>query len=182
MWRKTSGLLPLMCLIPIFAQVNLTDRLKAQHDADDRKWAQKTGLPVSEVQAIRIAAGVSGLTNFSLIVNLDAISLKERNHILMVEGPCIKLHVIEREANGFTEVWSLSELPHPAWKIGAAASGPGRGICAQAPRPPSAHATADGRIVLEVPLLFDPFERTLPVDTYSFTWDGHKYVPADSER
>lgn len=64
MWRKTSGLLPLMCLIPIFAQVNPTDRLKAQHDADDRKWAQKTGLPVSEVQAIRIAAGVSGLTNF----------------------------------------------------------------------------------------------------------------------
>lgn len=182
MWRKTSGLLLLTCWSPLFAQVNPADRRKAQGDADDQKWAQKTGLSVTDIQAIRIAAGVSGLTNFSRIVNLDAISLKQRDQILFVEGPCIKLHVIERGATGFTEVWSLSELPRPAWKISAPASGPGRGICPQAPRPPSAHATADGRIVLEVPLLLDPFERTLPVDTYSFTWDGHKYVLADSER
>jgi hypothetical protein len=181
MWRTTSGLLLLTCLTPVYAQVNPTDRFKAQREADNRKWAQKTGLPVSEVQAIRIAAGVSGLTNFSRIVNLDAVSLKQRNHILFVEGPCIKLHVIERGANGFTEVWSLSELPRPAWKIGAT-SGPGRGICPQAPRAPSAHATTDGQIVLEVPVLLDPFERTRPADTYTFTWDGHKYVWEDSER
>jgi hypothetical protein len=181
MWRKMSGILLLACLGPTFAQVNPSDRVKAQHDADDQKWAQKAGLPVSEVQAIRIAAGVYGPTNFSRIVNLDASSLKQRNHILFVEGPCIKLHVIERGANGFTEVWSLSELPRPAWKIGAT-NRPARGICPQAPRLPSAHATADGRIVLEVPILLDPFERTRPVDTYFFTWDGAKYVLEDSER
>jgi hypothetical protein len=182
MWHKALILLLLACLSPAFAQVYSADGIKAQHDAEDRKWAQKTDLPVSEVRAIRIAAGISDDAKGSRISNLDAISLKRRNHILLVEGPCLKLHVIERGGNGFTEVWSLSELPNPAWKPGPAATHPGRGICMQAPRPPSAHATADGEIVLEVPILLDPFERTLPVDTYSFTWDGHKYVLADSER
>lgn len=182
MWRKALELLLLTCLSPAFAQVYLTDGIKAQHDAEDRKWAQKTDLPGSEVRAIRIAAGISDDAKGTRISNVDAISLKRRNHILLVEGPCVKLHVIERGANGFTEVWSLSDLPAPAWKPGSAASRPGRGICPQAPRPPTAHATVDGRIVLAVPILMDPFERTLPVDTYSFTWDGSKYVLVNGER
>jgi hypothetical protein len=181
MWRKALELLLLACFSPAFAQVYSADGIKAQHEDEDRKWAQKTGLLVGEVRAIRIAAGISDDTKGSRISNIDAISLKRRNHILLVEGPCVKLHVIERGGSGFTEVWSLSELPRPAWKSGPAATRPSRGICTQAPRPPSAHATVDGRIVLEVPILLDPFERTLPVDTYFFTWDGSKYVLADSE-
>jgi hypothetical protein len=182
MGLKTLGLLLLTCLSPASAQVNPTDRFKAQHDAEDRKWAQKTDLPVSEVRAIRIAAGISDDTSGSRIANIDASSLKPRNHILLVEGACVKLHVIERGAGGFTDVWSLSELPRPAWKIGAAASRPASGICPQAPRPVTAHATADGRIVLEVPVLLDAFQRTIPVDTYAFTWDGAQYILVDGER
>jgi hypothetical protein len=182
MWRKIPALLLLTCVSPIFAQVDPSDRRKAQQDADDRKWAQKTGLPLTEVQAIRAAAGILP-TNFARIMNLDVTSLKERKHILLVEGaPCIRLHVIKRGATGFTEVWSLGELPRPAWKIGAPANRSARGICPQAPRPASAHATPDGRIVLEVPILLDPFERTRPVETYTFTWDGGTYILADGER
>jgi hypothetical protein len=177
---KTLGLLLLTCVAPALAQVNSDDRFKAQHDAEDRKWVEKIGLPASEIRAIRIAAGISDNATGSRISNIDANSLKRRNHILLVEGPCVKLHVIERGAGGFTEVWSLTELPHPAWKVGAASRG--RGICPRAPRPPSVHATADGQIILEVPILLDPFERTRPVDTYTFTWDGSKYILVDGER
>jgi hypothetical protein len=172
------GLLLLAFLSPVIAQVDSRDRVNGQHDIDDRKWAQKSGLPVSEVQAIRSAAGITHDTPGSRIMTIDAVSLKQRNHVLLVEGPCVKLHVIERRSHGFAEVWSLSALPDPPWKPGARASRPGRGICPQAPRPPNAHATADGRIVLEVPILLDAFQRTLPADTYSFAWDGSRYVLA----
>jgi len=178
---KTCALV-LTSMGAIFAQMNTADRLKAQHDREDQLWAQKSGLPVSEVRAIRSVAGLSDATEGSRIVNIDANSLKRRNHILLVEGPCVKLHVVERGADGFTEVWSLSETPGPSWSIGATANRPGRGICPQAPRPPSAHGTPDGRIVLEVPILLDPFERTLPVNIYSFAWDGTKYKISDDER
>lgn len=181
MSRTILGFLLLGCLSPAIAQVNSSDRFKAQHDAEDRKWAQKTGLPVSEVRAIRIAAGISDDSQGSRIANIDTISLKGRNHILLAEGLCIKLHVIERRDDGFTEVWSLSALPSPACKP-EAGSRAGRGICPQAPRPPSAHATADGRIVLEVPTMLDAFQRTLPADTYTFAWDGVKYALVNDER
>jgi hypothetical protein len=180
MSRKILGLLLIAFASPLAAQVNSADRVKAQYDAY-RKWAEKTGLSVSDVQAIRIAAGVPDDSIGLRIANIDAISLKQRNHILVVEGPCVKLHVIERGASGFTEVWSLRELPRPAWKAETPGR-PGRGICPQAPRPPSAHATVDGRIVLEVPILLDAFQRTLPADIYSFAWDGAKYVLMNEER
>lgn len=181
MSRKMLGFLLLACLSPVIAQVDSDNRFKVQHDAEDRKWAQKTGLPLSEVRAIRIAAGISDDTQGSRIANIDAISLKGRNHILLVEGLCVKLHVIERRDNGFAEVWSLSALPSPAWKP-EAGNHPGRGICPQAPRPPSVHATADGRIVLEVPIMRDAFQRTLPAETYTFAWDGAKYALVNDER
>lgn len=179
---KTLVVFLLASCSPKFAQVNLAGGGKAQHEVEDRKWAQTTGLPVKEVQAIRIAAGISDDSRGSRIANIDAISLKQRNHILLVEGPCVKVHVIERRADGFTEVWSLKQLPSPAWKPDVAASRSSCGIYPQAPRPPSAHAAADGRIVLEVTVLMDAFQRTLPVDTYSFAWDGAKYVLVNDER
>jgi hypothetical protein len=181
MSRKVLGLL-LAFLTPALAQVDSSDRAKGPHDLEDRKWAQKTGLPVSDVRAILVAAAISHDSIGSRITNIDAISLAQRHHILVVEGPCVKLHVIERGADGFTEVWSLNRIPSPAWKPDLAANRPGRGICAQAPRPPSAHATADGRIVLEVPILQDAFVRTLPIDSYTFAWDGAKYVLMNDER
>jgi hypothetical protein len=176
------GLLLLAFLSPVIAQVDSGDGFKAQRVVEDRKWAQKTGLLVSEVQAIRIAAGISDEKSGSRITNIDATSLKQRNHILLVEGPCVKLHVLERRGNDFAEVWSLGALPNPSWKPDAPANRPNRGICPQAPRPPNAQATADGRIVLDVPILLDAFQRTLPVDTYTFAWDGAKYVLMNDER
>jgi hypothetical protein len=35
---------------------------------------------------------------------------------------------------------------------------------------------------LEVPILLDAFEKTLPVDTYTFAWTGAKYVLVNDER
>ena len=116
-------------------------------------------------------AGITDTTENALILSIDAKSLANRRQILLTEagnGRCLRLHVMARKAEGFEEVWSLDELPDH----------PGRGICAQAPRSPSAYATPDGRIVLEVPVRFDAFERSVPVNSYSFTWDGSTYKPA----
>jgi hypothetical protein len=71
MRRKMPGLLLLTCLSPMLAQVNPAERLKAQRELDDQKWAQKTGLAVSDVQALRIAAGIADGSNFSRIQNID---------------------------------------------------------------------------------------------------------------
>jgi len=159
----------------VYAQTDRTALVKAQRDREDQHWAQTSGLSVSDIQALRQIAGISDPAIGSRILVLDASTLKQRNHILFAEmgtGHCMRVHVIERNSTGFTEVWSLNEAPRPLW---LPASRSGNGICSQAPKAPSAHATADGRIVVEVPILSDPFLRTLPVSTYWFTWNGAKY-------
>jgi hypothetical protein len=164
-----------------YAQTDTDARVKARHDMEDEQWARKSGLPASEVRAIRLIAGISDTTLGAGILNIDAITLKPRNHILLAEagnGHCMRLHVLERNAAGFTEIWSLNEVP-PIWSHGKTANRPGNGICSQAPKAPNAHAMADGRIVLEVPILSDPFLRVVPVSTYSFTWNGSKYELVD---
>jgi hypothetical protein len=165
-----------------FAQPDAGSFLKQRHDREDQSWALKNGLAVTDVRGMRILAGISDVT-FSWIINLDANSLKN-NHVLLVEraGMCVKLHVFEHTPTDFREVWSISEMPGRTWIPNEIATGPGRGICSQAPRSPSTHATPDGRIVLEVPLLLDPWERTLPTSTYSFAWDGKKYALVDEGR
>ena len=159
--------------------------LKALHDRDDQQWARKSGLSVNDVREIRILAGIADATDGAVIKHIDATSLKQRNHILFAEagnGHCMRLHVFERTAGAFREVWSLSDMPGPDWPIGATASSSGRGICQQGPRSPSVHATSEGRIVLEVPILSDPFQRTVPAATFSFAWDGSKYIRLDDDR
>jgi hypothetical protein len=159
--------------------------VKAQHDLEDQLWARKSGLSVGDVRAIRLIGGISDTTWGAGILNIDASSLKPRNHILFAEagnGHCMRLHILERNASGFTEIWSLNEMPGPIWSHGKMANRPGAGICSQAPKAPHGHATPDGRIVLEVPILADPFLRTLPVSTYSFAWNGSKYEIVDDDR
>lgn len=182
---KMCGLILLTCMSVTLAQTNSADRVKAQRDREDRLWAQKSGLPASDVRTIRLLVGVSDTMFGSRILNIDAESLKQRKHILVVAGgACVKVHVLQRGANGFVEVWSLDETPprNLFWSTSETAGHPGRGICPQSPQPASAHATPDGRILLEVPILVDPFQRTLPVSTYSFRWDGSKYELADEDR
>jgi len=167
------------------AQTDADARVKSQHDREDQFWAQKSGLPVSDVRAIRLTADISDTTSGAGILNIDASTLKQRNHILFAEagnGHCMSLHVLERNATGFSEVWSLTEVPRPLWLPGKMGNRPGGGICSQAPKAPAAHATPDGRIVLEVPILSDPFLRTLPVSTYSFTWNGTTFELLGEER
>jgi hypothetical protein len=148
----------------------------ARHDAEDQHWALRTDLPKSDIRAIRIAAGITGITQ--VVRNVDAASFMRRNQILLVEsrGGCLRLHVIERNAGNFKEIWALNGLQDRGWTIEPVADPSGRGVCSQAPRGPSAHATSDGRIVVEVPTMTDPFQRSMPVISYSFAWDGSTYA------
>jgi len=124
-----------------------------------------------------MAAGILDTTLGVAIANLDAVSLKH-NHILVVErqGSCIRLHVVERIEKEFKEVWSLTGLKDRGWKMDEISDHPGPGICSQAPREPSGRATPDGRIVVEVPMLSDAFQRSTTAETYTFTWDGTRYA------
>jgi hypothetical protein len=166
-----------------FAQTDAHSYLKLRHDREDQSWALKSGLAVTDVREMRVMAGISDVT-FASVVNLDANSLRNNNHVLLVEraGSCVKLHVFEHTPTDFKEVWSISEAPGRTEVPNEIAAGLGRGICSQGPRPPSAHATADGRVVLEVPFLLDPWERNLPTSTYSFAWDGKKYALVSENR
>ncbi|HXB74569.1 MAG TPA: hypothetical protein VNY05_40415 [Candidatus Acidoferrales bacterium] len=167
-----------------YAQTDSASIIKALHDLEDQQWARKSGLTVSDVRALRLLAGMTDATWGAAILNIDAISLKSRNHILFAEagGHCMRLHILERSATGVAEIWSLNEIPGPIWPHGKMANRPGLGICSPAPKAPNAYVTPDGRIALEVPMLTDPFLRTLPVSTYLFTWNGSKYELVDDDR
>ena len=167
-----------------YAQADSASIIKALRDLEDQQWARKSGLPVSDVRALRLMAGMSDASWGAVILNIDAVSLKSRNHILLAEagGHCMRLHILERNATGFTEIWSLNEMPGPIWPHGKTANRPGLGICSQAPKAPNAYVTPDGRIALEIPILSDPFLSTLPVSTYLFTWNGSKYELVDDDR
>ena len=153
----------------------------AQRVSTDQFWAQRSGLPVSDVVAIRKLAGVpEGIPNV-LIDELDARSLQRQKHVLLVEtggGHCMKVHVYaRRDDGGWYEVWQLSERPGRDWLPPSQ----GNGICPQAPKRPSARGTSTGRIVVEVPVLPDPFVRGIPAYTYDYGWDGKTYVLAQGQ-
>jgi hypothetical protein len=164
------------------AQGDRTAQLKAFHERNDQAWAYKSGLLVSQVRALRMAVGIEDTTDGLRIVNLDVASLKSRNQILLVDGICLRVHVLEPNGDGYREVWSLSEMPAEGWKADAGIEPSGRRICPQAPDLPSAHGTADGRIVLDVPVMLDPFEHTIPVRSFTYAWDGSTYKRADETR
>ncbi|HTX34874.1 MAG TPA: hypothetical protein VME43_07630 [Bryobacteraceae bacterium] len=179
--RYGLALVALACVA--LAQSDARGFLKLRHDREDQSWALKSGLAVTDVRAMRVIAGISDDT-FAWIIDLDAKSLRKNNHVLLVQRAnlCVTLHVFEHTSADFKEVWSLSEMPSRTWIQNEIGTGPGHGICSQAPRAPTAHATPDGRIVLEVPFLLDPSERTLPTSTYSFAWDGKKYALVEEHR
>jgi hypothetical protein len=149
--------------------------LPQDHAREDAVWAARTGLPASEVRAIRIAAGISDTTPVTRIDNIDASSLKSRNQILFVEGFCARVHVLERRDDGLHEIWSLSKLPLP----GRGASE--RELCGQGGAT-RVRVTGDGKIVIEVPMRMDPFERSVPVSSYTFAWDGSAYSLTEENR
>ena len=145
----------------------------------DKEWAEKNEISAADVRAIRMLAGILDTTANAGIFNLDAISLRHRNHILLVEmsnGRCLRVHVVERRDGEFKLIWSLTDPPETRWTVPGPLPRPGRGICRKAARPPSAYATAAGRIVLELPVHSDAFQRSIPVETYTFAWDGSKYA------
>ncbi len=178
----------LFCLYmaPVFGQINKQEILKKMQDSEDKSWAEKTRLPVTDIRSIREAAGVTDDTLGARILDLDMKSLSRQKHILFVDAPlgeCMQVHVLERSGPGFREVWSLTDLPaHQFPEMKIVAHGAGRGICPQAPKVPSAHATSDGRIIVEIPILFDLSQRTFPPRILSFSWDGSKYVLNDDSQ
>ena len=168
-----------------FAQVNTTagsaqaPTRDAEAGYEDRLLAGQSGLPELEIRAIRSSLDIPADSRpmQRRIVAVDATSLKPYGHILVVESEnngCLALHVLERNQAGLAEVWSLDKLPVHFPKAGGT-----EGICRKAPRGPSAHGTQDGRIVVEVPVQTDPFQRTFSSETYTFVWDGHTYRQVD---
>lgn len=181
---KLGAFVLFACVAPAFAQTDSAGLLKLRHQREDQTWARRSGLTEIEVRAIRIIAGIAD-SDSAQILSLDANSLKQRNHILLTEignGHCMRVHVVERKANGFSEVWLLSDVPAHSWSFSDTSDRPGRGFCPAAAKSPGVHVTAQGAIVLEVPVLMDPFERSAPVSTYTFRWDGGKYLLADDSR
>ena len=152
------------------------DGLKARHEKEDEHWAIANRIPKDDARAIRIAAGITDSAKV-MIANLDSNTLRQRGHILLVESiGCIRLHVLKHDGKAFKEIWTLTGIQDRGWTIDAISDSPGPGICNNAPKPPSAHATPDGRIAVEIPSLTDPFQRSVPVTTHSFAWNGSKYV------
>lgn len=156
------------------------DYILSQHQREDQSWAQKTGLPVSDVRAIRMFAGINDNTDGSRLLNLDADSLKVRHQILLVErqnGTCTRVHVVERSGDTFKEVWTLTKVPDPIF--GLSGDTKSRGICKGSV---NAHGTPEGGIVLEVRIQNDPFQRSVPTDTYLFQWKGDRYEFVESAK
>lgn len=162
---------------PVLAQLDRAPNEEAELARQDQAWAQKSGLTVDDVHALRTAAGITHLwgPGGSRIANLDTTSLKDRHQILLVEGFCLRVHVYERKGEGFAEVRAVTDIPDPDKSIAGPGNHPGRCIGIRAPIPPSAHATPDGKIVVEVPVLTELFVRPIPVSTYTFVWDGTTY-------
>jgi hypothetical protein len=156
----------------VFAQYDTrSNRLR-----EDQEWAQKNEISASEVREMRLQTGILDTTDNARILNLDAISLRHRRHVLVVEagaGHCMRLHVFERTSAGLKKMWSLTDRPETPWTVPGSRSG--RGICRKAPKLPAAYATADGRIIVEVPVMTDSFQRSIPVETYTFAWNGKDY-------
>jgi hypothetical protein len=159
------GLIGLLaCVDTAFAQP------AARRDREDQNLAIQTRLPISDIRAIRLAAGIADDAVGVRVSQIDALTLKQRKQILLVENQsqCIRLHVIERGKSGFKEIWYRSGLRDLGWKMEEIDAHPGPGICSQAPRAPSVRATDAGRIVVEIPMLSDAFQRTPTAETYTF--------------
>ncbi len=158
----------------------------------DAVWASKSGLSIDDIRSLRAAIGIPDTPPgralrpgervqavASRISAIDANSLKSNNHILVVESqPCLVVHVFERGSSGLKEIWSLDRVPSPNSLFNPKS----QRICPQAPIPPSVHGTTDGRIVIEIPVLVDPFQRSIPPYVYSFTWDGNAYTLDTTDR
>jgi hypothetical protein len=145
----------------------------------DQRLARSSGLTPIEIRAIRMVLGIPDSSSDRRIWGIDVNSLKLRNHVLVAEygppGNCLQIHVVERGAAGFVKIWSLSEIPTQLPGSHPVQQHPMRGICAQAPKPPSVYATPDHRIVVDIPVLLDPSQRSPQSYKYSFTWDGSGY-------
>jgi len=148
---------------------------KSLQEDPDAAWARRSGLTIADIRSLRAALGIPATPSSRGISAIDANSLKPNNHILVVESQrtCLVVHVFERGASGFKEIWSLDQVPSPSSPFGSTEST--QPICAQAPIPPRVRATTDARILLEIRILDDPSQRSIPPYIYSFTWDGHEY-------
>ena len=144
-----------------------------QQEQSDKHWAIMTGLPLTQVREIRLAAGLPD-DGAERIQNLDTKTLSSRNQILLVGGgSCLVLHVLQQNAHAYIQVWSLSDVPRGIGNNEVA--GAGGKICGQGPARASAHVTSDGRIVVEIPVYDYPFQRAVVTRAYQYQWDGRAY-------
>ena len=128
---------------------------------------------------MRLAAGIADTAQNARVGKIDVTSLKLRNQILLVEGFCGSVHVLERQNEGFREVWALRGLPDlPGWTSSS------RTVNAEQHCFPSAKVsvTAESQIVIAVPVRLDPFERGVPTSRFTYGWDGSEYRLVEEAR
>lgn len=138
----------------------------ARHRREDREWARKNGLSLSEARRLRLMAGVPD-DSADYVDTVDASSLRRRGQVLVVSaggnGHCLCLHVFSRRGGRLKRVWSAEGAPD------------GAGFCRASPTNPSAYVNARKDIVVKIPV-FD-YKRRVNIgsDLYTFKWNGRTY-------
>lgn len=138
----------------------------ARHREEDRLWADRTNLTPEQVRHLRLMSDVPD-DEEAYIDNLDTQNLKKLSHVLLVtasgNGHCLELIVFKRERDEFQHLWSTDETPN------------GAGFCRESPRNPEAFASADGKIVVRVPVFDYNKGNTKSADIYIYAWNGKTY-------
>lgn len=157
---------PVSVASPANSVALLTQDLVGRHLEEDRVWAGRTDLTPEQVRHLRLMSDVSD-DEAAYIDNLDTQNLKKLNHVLLVtasgNGHCLELTVFVRKGDDFQRVWSTEETPS------------GAGFCRESPKNPEAFASADGRIVVNVPVFDYNKGTTKSADIYVYAWNGKTY-------
>ena len=128
----------------------------------DRTWALKSGLTLEEIHRLRKLVGVENEAD-GYIDSIDSKTFKSRHHILVVtaggNGHCLDLYVFAHRGAEFRRAWAAEE----------------KGYCRESPKNPESFATADGKIVVKIPVYDYNRQANRAVDFYTYTWNGRTY-------
>jgi hypothetical protein len=146
----------------------------ARLEEDDRTWARRSGLSVTEVRRLRLVAGVTNDNN-AYIDHLDVRGLRARNHILLVtaagNGHCLELYVFRRRGSSFQRLWSVSGMPE------------GAGFCRGSPRNPEAYVTRDAKIRVKIDYAdYEALLANVETEYFTYVWNGRTYRLASRRR
>ena len=118
-FAKTLALSLVFAIVPprVTAQNPPTFDWKAFHRADDRSWAQRTGLSPQEIRQLRLADGIADDEPSNPLDTIDARTLPRKRILLVTaagSGHCLTVNVFSPNGGRFQRLWSASEMPDGA--------------------------------------------------------------------